>query len=190
MRIFSQDHISKTLTQLLCEELAQLIEVFAMTQKAIKHGRVMGFAKKVFLGRDEKVKVALDDLNRLIADEAIIIGAEQLVRTQSVQRTVDETRNAVNKLADSRRTQVDLNSILYPSTMAQDWYDRINHARTPGTVEWITYESAYNSWLNGDKPILWIAGPPEVGKSFIASRIISSLLEHVSRIRIPVRAGR
>jgi len=46
--------------------------------------------------------------------------------------------------------------------------DSIKQSFVDGTATWLVKDPDYNSWLGGDKPLLWIRGSDGVGKSYIA----------------------
>ncbi|KAH0538358.1 hypothetical protein FGG08_005053 [Glutinoglossum americanum] len=52
--------------------------------------------------------------------------------------------------------------------------------RVPGTCEWIRKNAVYQSWLDGDIPLLWISGGPGKGKTML-SIFLTEELEHISR---------
>jgi hypothetical protein len=83
------------------------------------------------------------------------------------------------EIKDSKRESMQerVKAVLRPSVSALDWYDKINKSRVTGTGNWIREEPLFRSWLNKEMPVLWIAGNPGAGKSYIASNIISFLKE-------------
>ncbi|PWY88579.1 NACHT and TPR domain protein [Aspergillus sclerotioniger CBS 115572] len=72
-----------------------------------------------------------------------------------------------------------VNKILRPSKTdsAQDWYDKINKARIPGTGDWIRSEDIFQGWLSRDTPVIFVSGNPGAGKSYLSTNIISMLRE-------------
>ncbi|KAE8157722.1 hypothetical protein BDV40DRAFT_277652 [Aspergillus tamarii] len=78
-----------------------------------------------------------------------------------------------------RALQEHVNKILRPSKTdsAQDWYDKINKARIPGTGDWVRDEQIFKEWYDKELPMMFISGNPGAGKSYIVANIISRLLE-------------
>lgn len=61
--------------------------------------------------------------------------------------------------------------------------------RQKGSGDWLKDEKLYVSWLKSEEPILWILGGPGSGKSFLASTIVSQLLETYSQVQGPMRVS-
>ncbi|CZR57803.1 uncharacterized protein PAC_07692 [Phialocephala subalpina] len=53
----------------------------------------------------------------------------------------------------------------------------IASASVPGTFGWVFEEEGFKSFMDGDSSLLWISGPPGIGKSCVAHSIIGKLLE-------------
>lgn len=70
-----------------------------------------------------------------------------------------------------------IKTILQPSFTAQDWYDKINKTRVPGTGDWVRGEDLFKSWFVKNNPVLWVSGTPGAGKSYLSSNVISFLRE-------------
>ena len=78
---------------------------------------------------------------------------------------------------DNERKQLDkIRLALRPSTTPMEIYDSISNKRVPRTGDWIREERLFQAWVEKEKPILWLAGGPGAGKSFISSNIIQYLL--------------
>jgi predicted PilT family ATPase len=107
----------------------------------------------------------------------VSVGVSQLTQKIDAFMVVSEESATDSKEARGKTHQDHSRKVLQPSVSALDWYDKINKTRVPSTGDWIREESLFQSWLNREMPILWIAGNPGAGKSYIASNIISFLRE-------------
>lgn len=192
-----------------------LIEIFALSRKAIKGGRFLKFARNVLVGSDDQIKAAVGKLVNLTETEHRLVGAETLTETKRTGRVVDDvsvtvtatnltvtdTGKAVgqmslgvtelNEKVDNLMVAIDQKNdveqdkgpednakiLLRPSITAQDWYDKINKSRVPGTGDWIRGEDLFKKWVEKDIPILWISGNPGAGKSYLSSNIITFLTD-------------
>ncbi|RAL07814.1 NACHT and TPR domain protein [Aspergillus homomorphus CBS 101889] len=88
--------------------------------------------------------------------------------------------SAGERAQDGDKTLHDLVAqILRPSKTdyAQDWYEKINKARIPGTGDWVRHEGIFQSWLRRDTPVIFVSGNPGAGKSYLSTNIISLLRE-------------
>jgi predicted PilT family ATPase len=107
----------------------------------------------------------------------VSIGVSQLNQKFEAFMIASDESAAEVKEGKGKSHQERVKAVLRPSESALNWYDKINRSRVPGTGDWIREEVLFQSWVNKEKPILWIAGNPGAGKSYIASNIISFLRE-------------
>jgi predicted PilT family ATPase len=107
----------------------------------------------------------------------VSIGVSQLNQKFDALMVASDESAAEAKEAKGKSHQERIKAVLRPSSSALDWYDKINKSRVPGTGNWIREEALFKSWVDKEMRILWIAGNPGAGKSYIASNIISLLRE-------------
>jgi len=184
LEIFSREEISSELSDKLSQSLTVLIEIFALSRKAIKGGRFLKYGRNVLVGSDDQIKRAVDKLAILTLNEDRIVGAESLIEIKRSGHIVDDiadTTALVNRavilgFSDMRqqfsalrheRTEEEeptnlakVHSILKPSVSSQDWYDRINKNRLVGTGGWIREEGTFKSWIGRENPVLWYVCSP------------------------------
>jgi hypothetical protein len=216
--VYAREEISKELSEKLTEVLTALIEIFALSRKAIKDGRLLKFAKNVLLGNDDAVQQAVGRLAKLTEGEDRLVGADTLTEAKRIGRTVDgvsmivkETNVTVREMGMTvshvdigvtelnekvtnimltmdeskaeakeerdKKHQDGIKRTLRPSVSAQDWYDKINKTRVPGTGDWVRDEGLFKSWVGKVFPALWVSGTPGAGKSYLSSNIITYLRE-------------
>ncbi|KAB8238058.1 NACHT and TPR domain protein [Aspergillus alliaceus] len=220
LKAYSREAISEDLSNKLSDILVTLVEIFALSTKTIRRGRLLKFTRNILLGSNDAIQGAMGKLDKLTRVEADLVGAETLTESKRTGRVVDgmsvtvnttnatviETGMTVNQMnvrvnevqemlgtllvsvnenkqenSDDREKalQEHVNKILRPSKtdFAQDWYDKINKARIPGTGDWVRDESIFQEWLSKDTPVIFISGNPGAGKSYIVANIISLLRE-------------
>ena len=204
----------------LSDILVTLIEVFALSTKTIRRGRLLKFTRNFLLGNNDALQAAMGKLDKLTSVEARLVGAETLTESKRTGRVVDdisvtvtstnttvmETGMTVNQMSyqvnevqemlstlvvsanESKQESLEdreqslqtlVNKILRPSKTdsAQDWYDKINKARIPGTGDWVRSEDIFQGWLSRDTPVIFVSGNPGAGKSYLSTNIISLLRE-------------
>ena len=215
LTVYDREQVSNELSAQLSEVLVTLIEIFALSRKEIKSGRIFKYAKNV-IRYDEKIQAAVIKLAKLTQTEGHLVGAETWTETKKTGRavndiavtltatkdTVQETgvavgqmslnvtginekmENLMHKMNETRKearveqdssNQNGVKRILQPSVAAQDWYDKINKSRVPGTGDWIRSETLFQAWIEKTMPVLWVSGNPGAGKSYLSSNIISFL---------------
>ncbi|OGM43950.1 NACHT and TPR domain protein [Aspergillus bombycis] len=220
LKAYSRESISDDLSNKLSDILVTLVEIFALSTKAIRRGRLLKFTRNILLGSNDAIQGAMGKLDKLTRVEADLVGAETLTESKRTGRVVDgvsatvtsthttviETGMTVNQVnirvnevqemlgtllvsvkenkqenSEDREKalQEHVNKILRPSKTdsAQDWYDKINKARIPGTGDWVRDERIFNEWRTQDIPVMFISGNPGAGKSYIVANMISHLLE-------------
>ncbi|KAL4879917.1 NACHT and TPR domain protein [Aspergillus karnatakaensis] len=224
LKAYSRESISEDLSEKLSDILVTLIEVFALSTKTIRRGRLLKFARNFALGSDDAIQAALGKLDKLTQVEAHLVGAETLTESKRTGRVVDDISVTVNAASATvtetgitvnsmsvrvdqvqemignlmvtvdeekqgtreereRSQQLLVHKILSPSKAdsAQDWYDKINKARIPGTGDWIRNEDVFTSWLDKESPVMFISGNPGAGKSYLSANIITFLKEKYPR---------
>src|SRR3989440_4255776 len=75
---------------MLSEILVTLIEIFALSTKTIKGGRLLKFTRNVLLGSDDKIQASIGMLDQLTKTEASLVGAETLTESKRTGRVVDD----------------------------------------------------------------------------------------------------
>lgn len=139
----------------------------------------------------EDMAVTVISTNIMTQEAGMAVGQMTLEVTELKEQvgilasTFNESKaNAMEK--EIRKEQEKVKNVLQPSVTAQDWYDKINNSRVPGTGDWIRSENMFKSWLEKSVPVLWVSGNPGSGKSYLSSNIISFLREqHPQRIAHP-----
>jgi tetratricopeptide (TPR) repeat protein len=87
--VYSREQISSELSSKLSGILVTLIEIFALSTKAIKGGRLLKFTRNVLLGSDDEIQSSISKLDKLTKTEASLVGAETLVESKRTGRMVD-----------------------------------------------------------------------------------------------------
>jgi hypothetical protein len=92
---------------------------------------------------------------------------------------------------DIRERQLNkIRAVLRPSSTPEEIYRTITSKRVPGTGDWIRENPIFRSWLEREKPILWLSGRPGAGKSFLSTNIIQYLMQlHPQGARDPSKVS-
>lgn len=126
------------------------------------------------------VAVTVTATNVTVQETGVTVGKLNLNVTEindkieNLMLAVNESKNEAKAEQDKGHQNV-VKKILQPSVTAQDWYDKINKSRVPGTGDWIRGEVFFQAWIEKNFPVLWVSGNPGAGKSFLSSNIISFL---------------
>ncbi|KAH1702959.1 hypothetical protein KXX24_007291 [Aspergillus fumigatus] len=95
LKAYGREQISEDLSDKLSDILTTLVEIFALSTKAIKRGRLLKFTRNILLGTDDAIKEAVDKLDKLTKVEASLVGAETLVEAKRTGRVVDTLQTTV-----------------------------------------------------------------------------------------------
>lgn len=147
------------------------------------------------MGKDEKTKSLVDDLNKLFSSEQRFVLAVTYATTQSIKSTVDgydvkldqidasvgKVSSKIVEIEDKERlAQVEniLRQVLCSTSVLDDVEETFatNKRRlVKGTGAWIRHEVFFIAWIEDHASILWIFGGPGVGKSHLSTWIVQEL---------------
>lgn len=182
LETYARHSMSSGLKNKMAEILAVVLEILAISQKEMKHGRLFAFGKSLIKGTNEG-KEALGKLDKLFDNEKGIVGADTLSEVKGIAVAVDKLNIDVSNLVkyQSAHTPQDqgplrkIKAILEPSGRPDDKYHAFQRSLVPGTAVWIRDDPTYKAWLRGEESIIWISGNPGAGKSYIATSVVTHL---------------
>ncbi|KAL2819256.1 hypothetical protein BDW59DRAFT_165118 [Aspergillus cavernicola] len=177
LKSYSRESVSEDLSDKLSDVLVTLIEVFALSTKTIRRGRLLKFSRNFLLGNNDGLQAAMGKLDsgtgRVVDDISVTVN--------TTSATVTETGMTGSRKAaksEQRRCACFVTKILRPKTdSAQDWFDKISKVRIPGTGDWVREEDIFKDWVDKKPPIIFVSGNPGAGKSYLSSNITSFLRE-------------
>ncbi|KAL4971208.1 hypothetical protein BDW66DRAFT_165879 [Aspergillus desertorum] len=169
--------LSEGMKVIIVKVLANSLRVCAASQKLVSRGslkaRLAKWAKSTFL-EDNEINGLLGELEELTSQEHMMVSAHGLNLSHQALRNTEELLERENQRNDRERLER-VKAALNPN-------------RIPASGAWV--EEKLRSWWEGSEPILWLYGGPGVGKSFIASKIITELSEgELSAAPAPVVAS-
>ncbi|KAL4999761.1 hypothetical protein BDV10DRAFT_200448 [Aspergillus recurvatus] len=167
--------LSEGMKVIIVKVLANFLRVCAASQRLVSRGPLKGrlakWAKSTFLD-DNEISGLLGELQELTSQEHMMVSAHGLSLSHQALRNTEELLERDNQRNDRERLQR-IKAALNPVSGSSQVFSSINESRIPGSGAWI--EKRLCSWWEGSEPILWLHGGPGVGKSFIASKIITEL---------------
>ncbi|KAL1597878.1 hypothetical protein SLS60_008365 [Paraconiothyrium brasiliense] len=196
------DRITPQLEENYANVLATVLEMIAISTKAIERKRWKEYMLKILKGHDEQMSQLRKRLDQLVRDATSLV-VEQInssvgrIEAQSTSTNVhierlgnhtkhigldvldikDSSREIMDILLQQHSTkrENDLYDILKPTQTNADRMEEISRQRVPDTGAWLLEEPAFQSWLQGSEPLLWICGSPGSGKTYLASSAITML---------------
>ncbi|KAL4981698.1 hypothetical protein BDW68DRAFT_172017 [Aspergillus falconensis] len=171
--------LSEGMKVIIVKVLANFLRVCAASQKLVSRGslkaRLAKWAKSTFL-EDNEISGLLGELEELTSQEHMMVSAHGLNLSHQALRNTEELLERDNQRSNRERLQR-VKAALNPVSGSSQVFSSINENRIPGSGAWV--EEKLRSWWEGSEPILWLHGGPGVGKSFIASKIITELSKGV-----------
>ncbi|KAI1173025.1 hypothetical protein F4777DRAFT_477905 [Nemania sp. FL0916] len=156
--------LHKAAIKLLCS----VLDVFCEAQAAIKRGRAREMMRRV-ANKDNTIQRALDNLDEMVRSELALITAKTYATTQRI-----------DERAEADRDRELLRQVLYTDAARDNeiFHASIENSRVKLSGDWLLNEKLFERWLRTELPVLLIMGKPGMGKTYLASRVISHLRQN------------
>ncbi|OBT67190.1 hypothetical protein VE03_02603 [Pseudogymnoascus sp. 23342-1-I1] len=167
--------LSEGMKVIIVNVLVNFLRVCAASQKCLSHGslrtRLSKWAKNIII-EDTSINSLLSDLEELTSQEHLMVSAHSLNLTHQALRNTEELLERDSRKNDRDRLER-VKASLNPISASGQVFSSTNANRIPGSGSWI--EDRIRTWWQGSQPLLWLHGGPGVGKSHLASKIITDL---------------
>lgn len=167
--------LSEGMKAIIVNVLVNFLRVCAASQKCLSHGslrtRLSKWAKNIIV-EDTSINSLLSELEELTSQEHLMVSAHGLNLTHQALRNTEELLERDGRKNDRDRLER-VKKSLDPVSASGQVFSSTNANRIPGSGSWI--EDRIRTWWQGSQPLLWLHGGPGVGKSHLASKIISDL---------------
>ncbi|KFY87295.1 hypothetical protein V500_07098 [Pseudogymnoascus sp. VKM F-4518 (FW-2643)] len=167
--------LSEGMKTIIVNVLVNFLRVCAASQKCLSHGslrtRLSKWAKNIIV-EDTSINSLLSELEELTSQEHLMVSAHGLNLTHQALRNTEELLERDGRKNDRDRLER-VKKSLDPVSASGQVFSSTNANRIPGSGSWI--EDRIRTWWQGSQPILWLHGGPGVGKSHLASKIITDL---------------
>ncbi|KAJ5413252.1 hypothetical protein N7465_005557 [Penicillium sp. CMV-2018d] len=181
--------LSDGMKTIIVKVLVNFLRVCAASQKLLSQGslkaRLSKWAKHIFVD-DTSISSLLGELEELTSQEHMMVSAHGLNLTHQALRNTQELLNRDDDRKDRERLEM-VKAELGPVSASGQVFSSITQNRIPGSGSWV--EDRLRSWWQGSQPLLWIHGGPGVGKSHLASKIITELSNESSATPAPLVAS-
>ncbi|OBT78714.1 hypothetical protein VF21_02575 [Pseudogymnoascus sp. 05NY08] len=129
--------------------------------------RVCGASQKCLSSGSLRARLSKWAKNIFVEDTTII----------SLLSEPEELKSQEHLMRDGRKSDREklerVKASLNPVSASGQVFSSINENRIPGSGSWI--EDRIRTWWQGPQPLIWLHGGPGVGKSHLASKIITDL---------------
>lgn len=167
--------ISGGMKVIIVKVLVNFLKVCAASHNLLSRGsvkaRLSKWAKNVLV-EDSSVKALLGELQDLTSIEHMMVSAHDLNLTHQALKNTEKLLDRDERKTDSERLER-IKNALQPVPASSQVLSSVIQNRLPGSGCWV--EDRLRSWWQGPEPLLWIHGGPGVGKSHLASKIITDL---------------
>ena len=179
-KVYDQGEIDQSLGMLVTETMCKILEILGRAEKLARRSRTHEYFRVALLGKDEKLKGLLDDLERLSSEEARLVLALDHSSNQRIEKAVGELHMQISQSNADTSTENErrgMNAALGGELSDRMYkiYNSIRRDRTRSTSDWILDDPMMQAWLRGNSAFLWILGVGGIGKSFLSARIIDEL---------------
>ena len=192
---YVKTEMSDALQRKIVAILAFILRIFGRSETLIRRNRFRQYLRVSFIGKDEKTKALVDDLNKLLANQQRLVVALTYEKVNDVAEIGSETKNATDNinnkidgiasdLTDIAATQVsqqqleNLEAVCKTSAVedTDDWYSLLRKNLLQGSGAWLQKEAFFDHWMQHQASILWVFGGPGEGKSMLSAWLITLLL--------------
>lgn len=179
--------LSAGMKTIIVKVLVNFLRVCGASQKLLSHGslkaRLSKWAKNILV-EDTSISSLLGELEELTSQEHMMVSAHGLNLTHQALRNTEVLLDRDDRKNERERLEM-VKAALNPISASGQVSSSISHNRIPGSGRWV--EDRFRHWWQGPQPLLWLHGGPGVGKSHLASKIISDLSNKHSSV-LPPRA--
>lgn len=192
LETYQERSLQEPLRPVLVKVLACMLKVVGLAEsKILKASRLRQFGRQLFQD-DDQIQRGISELKKRVKDELGIVIRLSYRKTQQLSETADKTLEEVLEIkqhktnilsADSRQAiPNNVGKLKNESYDEVQTYHRKNvDAITKQTGTWIQNDSMFDTWKNGEGPVLWIFGRPGVGKTVLAAATVETLKNRFSR---------
>jgi hypothetical protein len=181
--------LSEGMKTIVAKVMVNILRVCAASQNILSRGSLKGrlskWAKNM-LTEDASIKSLLSELEELTSLEHMMVSAHGLNLTHQALRNTEELLNRDDSRHERERLER-VKAALNPVSASGQVFSSISQNRLPGSGSWI--EDRLWSWWRGSEQFLWLHGGPGVGKSHLASKIITDLSTESLTTPAPVIAS-
>ncbi|KAK2874914.1 hypothetical protein FQN49_001953 [Arthroderma sp. PD_2] len=182
--------LSEGMKRVIVKVLVNFLGVCAASQKLLSQGslkaRLSKWAKNILVD-DTSISSLLGELEELTSQEHLMVSAHGLNLTHRALRNTEKLLERDNNKSDRERLER-IKAALDPVSASGQVFSSISQNRIPGSGSWV--EDRLQSWWKGSQPLLWLHGGPGVGKSHLASKIITDISDKESSVsRAPAVAS-
>ncbi|KAF1952492.1 hypothetical protein CC80DRAFT_452308 [Byssothecium circinans] len=193
LNIYTQGSIDTILEKKIVVILSFMLRIIGRSESLIKEKRFREYLRVTFLGKDEKTKKLLEDLNKLFIGEGQLINALMYASNRRIEEKLDKQSLSIGNEKSTEmlsisnggtesgtQTNERIQRTLVGTSAAEDVQEIFyKNSRTllKGTGDWLRGEEHFASWVERRTDILWIWGGPGAGKSHLATSIILQLQE-------------
>ncbi|KAI0502831.1 hypothetical protein F5B22DRAFT_652677 [Xylaria bambusicola] len=201
LRSHTRTTITSAMRRIIIAILAFILRIIGRSELLIKRGRVREYLRVAFIGKDQKTKELLDELNKVIANEGRLtlalthekteqardLAAQSVEIGQQASEKIDDVHNDVKALEGLTRElkvqQIDqhllenMHHVLKTTAVTQtdDWYSLFKRNLLEGSGAWLQKEELFDVWMQHQAPILWVFGGPGAGKTMLSTWLITML---------------
>lgn len=179
---YIKGEVSPPLKKNIVKVFACFLKILACSEMIMKTKKLKKYTKALFLGHDENITKAFDELERLFEEERGLVNAIVLATSQQIKKDGQKI------LLSSEAAQIEMeakqlreDSIQWSSStnFTAQYYDYLEK-RQKDTGTWFLEDPKFKAWVGGQgNSTLFCYGSPGAGKTIMATTVI----DHLERTR-------
>ncbi|CAH0050248.1 unnamed protein product [Clonostachys solani] len=179
---YIKGEVSPALKKNIVKVFACFLKILACSEMIMKTKKLKKYTKALFLGQDENITKAFDELDRLFAEEHGLVNAIVLATSQQIKEDGQKillSSEAAQMEMQTKQLREDIIQWSSSTNFAAKYYDYLEK-RQQDTGTWFLEDPKFKDWVEGQgNSTLFCYGSPGAGKTIMATTVI----DHLERTR-------
>ncbi|VUC33388.1 unnamed protein product [Clonostachys rosea] len=168
---------------------ACFLKILACSEIIMKTTKLKKYTKALFLGHDENITKAFDELERLFEEEHGLVNAIVLATSQQIREDGQKillSSEAAQMEVETKQLREDIIQWSSSTNFTAQYYDYLEK-RQKDTGTWFLEDPKFRDWVEGQgNSTLFCYGSPGAGKTIMATTVIDYLERAMKSSMTPV----
>lgn len=179
---YIKGEVSPPLKKNIVKVFACFLKILACSEMIMKTKKLKKYTKALFLGHDENITKAFDELERLFKEERGLVNAIVLATSQQIKKDGQKillSSEAAQIEMEAKQLREDIIQWSSSTNFTAQYYDYLEK-RQKDTGTWFLEDPKFKDWVGGQgNSTLFCYGSPGAGKTIMATTVI----DHLERTR-------
>ncbi|CAH0017361.1 unnamed protein product [Clonostachys rhizophaga] len=179
---YIKGEVSPPLKKNIVKVFACFLKILACSEMIMKTKKLKKYTKALFLGHDENITKAFDELERLFEEEHGLVNAIVLATSQQIKEDGQKillSSEAAQIEMQAKQLREDIIQWSSSTDFTAQYYDYLEK-RQKDTGTWFLEDPKFKNWVEGQgSNTLFCYGSPGAGKTIMTTTVI----DHLERTR-------